>query len=144
MSGESAKLNKEELREDEFVEWVMQAVDYIRERYQLFVGGLVVVVGLILGVQYIIEAQEGTRVKAAAKLGDMLIADREAILSSVIYGPDRRTQITPATSQVLFTTYAPPGIEQESVCRHLEGIRDNVLLVSPDAELVLLQVYGTD
>ena len=78
------------------------------------------------------------------KAGDMLIADQEAILSSVIYGPDRRTQITSETQQVLFTTYAPAGIERETVRQHLEGIRDNVQLVSPDAEALLIKVYGTD
>jgi hypothetical protein len=78
------------------------------------------------------------------KAGDMLIADQEAILSSVIYGPDRRTQINSDTQQVLFTTYAPPGIQQETVRQHLKGIRDNVLLVSPQAQVLLLKVYGTD
>jgi DNA/RNA-binding domain of Phe-tRNA-synthetase-like protein len=77
------------------------------------------------------------------KAGDMIIADEIDILSSVIYGPDRRTQISSDTRQVLFTTYAPPGIEPQIVRQHLEGIRDNVLLVSPQAKVIRLQVYGT-
>jgi DNA/RNA-binding domain of Phe-tRNA-synthetase-like protein len=77
------------------------------------------------------------------KAGDMIIADEIDILSSVIYGPDRRTQISAETRQALFTTYAPPGIEPQIVRQHIEGIRNNVLLVSPQAEVIRLQVYGT-
>lgn len=77
------------------------------------------------------------------KTGDMFIADTEGILSSIIYGPDRRTQVIPKTRQVLFTVYAPPGIERQTVQQHLEDMRDNVLLVSPEAEVKELKVYGT-
>jgi DNA/RNA-binding domain of Phe-tRNA-synthetase-like protein len=77
----------------------------------------------------------------ALKAGDMMIVDAQGILSSVLYGPDRRTQITPATRQVLFTVYAPPGIAPEDVCQHLTEIRDNVLLVAPGAAVESLAVY---
>src|SRR5262249_20960872 len=43
------------------------------------------------------------------KAGDMFIADREGIISSIVYGPDRRTRITPGTRNVIFTVYAPAG-----------------------------------
>lgn len=76
------------------------------------------------------------------KAGDMMIADVDKVLSSVIYGPDRRAQIMPETSQVLFTVYAPGGIEREAVRAHLEDIRDYVWLVTPEAEVLELQVYG--
>jgi DNA/RNA-binding domain of Phe-tRNA-synthetase-like protein len=76
------------------------------------------------------------------KAGDMYIADTEGILSSVIYGPDRRTQIRSETRRVFFTTYAPPGITREAVQDHLSAMRDNILLVSPTAQVELLSVYG--
>lgn len=76
------------------------------------------------------------------KPGDMMIADAQGVLSSVIYGPDRRTQINPRTQQVLFTVYAPPGVEGDLVSKHLEDIRENVLLVAPDAQALRLQVYS--
>ena len=78
------------------------------------------------------------------KTGDMYIADAEGILSSIIYGPDRRTQITPQTTAALFTTYAPPGIEHSLVQQHLGEIRDYVLLASPEAEVKELTVYGSE
>jgi DNA/RNA-binding domain of Phe-tRNA-synthetase-like protein len=78
------------------------------------------------------------------KAGDMYIADREGVLSSVIYGPDRRTQINPQTRRVLSTAYAPPGIGHSAVHDHLQNIRDNIQVVAPNAQVELLEVYGTD
>jgi DNA/RNA-binding domain of Phe-tRNA-synthetase-like protein len=75
------------------------------------------------------------------KAGDMFIADRKAVLSSVIYGPDRRTQVTRETRAVLFTTYAPPGIAPEAVQDHLESILETVHLVAPDATVETLRVF---
>jgi DNA/RNA-binding domain of Phe-tRNA-synthetase-like protein len=65
--------------------------------------------------------------------GDMMIADDVGIVSSVLRGPDRRTRITPATGNVLFTSYAPAGVGEDAVRRHLERIRANVELIAPDA-----------
>jgi DNA/RNA-binding domain of Phe-tRNA-synthetase-like protein len=77
------------------------------------------------------------------KAGDMYIADVEGVLSTIIYGPDHRTRIQPETREALFTAYAPPGIGEEAVQRHLENIQANVLLVAPEAQVELLAVYGT-
>jgi DNA/RNA-binding domain of Phe-tRNA-synthetase-like protein len=78
------------------------------------------------------------------KAGDMYIADAQGILSSILYGPDRRTQIRPETTQALFTVYAPAGIERETVRQHLQDIQSYVLLVTPEAETTVLNVYGTN
>ena len=43
------------------------------------------------------------------KPGDMMICDARGIISSIVYGPDQRTRITPKTTRVLFTVYARPG-----------------------------------
>lgn len=79
----------------------------------------------------------------ALKAGDMYIRDGRGVISSVVYGPDRRTQIGATTQNVMFTVYAPAGIDAPAVYRHLQDIRDNVLLVSPAAQVALLDVYGT-
>jgi DNA/RNA-binding domain of Phe-tRNA-synthetase-like protein len=76
------------------------------------------------------------------KQGDMMIADAEGIISSIIYGPDRRTCITAKTGQALFTTYAPEGIESEAVQTHLDDIESYVRLVAPEAEVMLKKVFG--
>jgi DNA/RNA-binding domain of Phe-tRNA-synthetase-like protein len=76
------------------------------------------------------------------KEGDMFIRDQEGVLSCVLYGPDWRTRITSVTTGVLFTVYAPAGIERPMVEEHLARIKDNVLLVAPGAELLFLGVAG--
>jgi DNA/RNA-binding domain of Phe-tRNA-synthetase-like protein len=77
------------------------------------------------------------------KPGDMMIADAQGVISSVIYGPDRRTQITSETRQVLFTVYAPSDIGEQAVHNHLQDIQANILLIAPEADVELLEVYGT-
>ena len=42
--------------------------------------------------------------------GDMYIHDEAGIISSVLYGPDHRTRITPETRQAVFCVYAPAGV----------------------------------
>ena len=75
------------------------------------------------------------------KGGDMMISDQIGIISSIVYGPDQRTQITPDTRNVIFTVYAPPGIDDQTVAQHLQGIKDNVMLFAPQAQVDLLKVY---
>ncbi len=76
------------------------------------------------------------------KPDDMMIADSEGVLSCVIYGPDHRTRIRPETRSVLFTVYAPAGIDRQSVYEHLVDLKDNVRIVSAEAVVDVLDVYG--
>jgi len=75
------------------------------------------------------------------KAGDMIISDATAIISSVIYGPDKRTRIVPQTRNALFTTYGVPGIGETPVKQHLEGIAANIRLVSPNSSVEILEIY---
>jgi DNA/RNA-binding domain of Phe-tRNA-synthetase-like protein len=81
-------------------------------------------------------------VPATLKAGDMFMADRQAVISSILYGPDARTRITADTRHVLFAVYAPQGIEPETIRAHLEQIASYLSLLSPQAEVVLNEVYG--
>ncbi len=76
MSSERRKLSKSELREDEFVEWIMEAVEYVKERARLFVGGAVAVIAVIVAIDYSIESKEADQLKAAALLGDVLMVEQ--------------------------------------------------------------------
>ncbi len=76
------------------------------------------------------------------KAGDMFIADQAGIISNILYGPDQRTQIRPDTRNVLYTVYAPPGIQEQVVVSHLLDIQNYVLLAAPDAHVELLKVFG--
>jgi DNA/RNA-binding domain of Phe-tRNA-synthetase-like protein len=77
------------------------------------------------------------------KPGDMFMADRAGVMSSILYGPDQRTQIRSQTRNVLFAVYAPAGIDPGTVQMHLRDIRDHVRLVSPTGRVELLQVFGS-
>jgi len=79
--------------------------------------------------------------KQTLKPGDMFVADASGVLSCIIYGPDRRTQITPETRQVFFVTYAPPGISKQAVQQHLTNIQTNIMLIAPQAQVESLNVY---
>jgi len=67
------------------------------------------------------------------KAEDMMIADGTGIISSIIYGPDQRTQIRPETRNVLYTVYAPADIEESAVLRHLQDIEGYIRIFSPQA-----------
>jgi len=75
------------------------------------------------------------------KAGDMMISDQIGVISSIVYGPDQRTQIIPDTHNVIFTVYAPPGIDEQTMEQHLRDIKDNVMLFAPQAQVELLKVY---
>ena len=72
---------------------------------------------------------------------DMMVSDSRGIISSIIYGPDKRTQIKPNTRKVLFVVYAPPGIEKSKVFQHLQDIQSYVHIIAPESEIKLLKVY---
>jgi DNA/RNA-binding domain of Phe-tRNA-synthetase-like protein len=75
------------------------------------------------------------------KAKDMMIFDANGIISSIIYGPDKRTMIKPSTSRVLFTVYGTPGIDPSTLLAHLETIQENVFVVSPEATVEMVEVY---
>lgn len=72
---------------------------------------------------------------------DMMVFDSKGIISSIIYGPDKRTRIKPNTRNVLFVVYAPPGIEKSKVFQHLQDIQNYVHIIAPKSEVELLKVY---
>jgi DNA/RNA-binding domain of Phe-tRNA-synthetase-like protein len=74
------------------------------------------------------------------KQKDMYIRDQKGILSDIIYGPDRRTQIKPETKRVLFTVYAPVGIGNEPLIAHLNTMRDYIILISPQTDVIAQEV----
>jgi DNA/RNA-binding domain of Phe-tRNA-synthetase-like protein len=77
------------------------------------------------------------------KPDDMYIHDDEGVLSSILYGPDQRTRITPATTSALFTVYGPAGISTEQMQTHLEDIRDFAQSISSKARVENLEVVSS-
>jgi DNA/RNA-binding domain of Phe-tRNA-synthetase-like protein len=73
-------------------------------------------------------------------MGDMLMRDGGGIISSVILGPDSRSQIRPETTSALFAVYAPEGVGEELVRTHLAAIERYVKLVTLEATTIAIEV----
>jgi DNA/RNA-binding domain of Phe-tRNA-synthetase-like protein len=67
------------------------------------------------------------------KKDDMFIKDNNGIISSIVYGPDKRTQVKHDTKNALFVVYAPKGISKECIENHLNDMKNYILLFSPDS-----------
>jgi outer membrane protein assembly factor BamD (BamD/ComL family) len=120
MVKERAKHTKEELREDEFVERIMQAVDFVQARYQWFIGALIALVVIVLGVNHLITVQQQTKIDAATKLGEFLIAEGDGDLQATMQQLQELTtryEGTPAAAQgvlLLANRYYIQGNYQEA------------------------------
>ena len=82
--------------------------------------------------------------QVTCKQGDMLMADSQAVICSVIYGQDQRTRITNASTHVLYVMYVPPGIDPGVVEMHTLDLEENVLLVFPGSQANLRQIIFAD
>lgn len=87
-------------------------------------------------------AMNGKNVTTIPK--DFMIADQEAIISTILRGPDLRTAITESTTRVIYTVYAPFGVEEQSVREHLRDIESYVHLVSEKSSTCLNQVFAKE
>lgn len=74
------------------------------------------------------------------KPGDMFMRDCAGVISSVLYGPDRRTSLRPETRDVLFAVYTPAGVGASAVRAHLDDIAANVRLIAPEALVEAVEV----
>ena len=75
MPNEKSKLTKADLEEDQFLEWVVNAGEYIKERRQAFIGGTVAVLAVIIIAGVIVNEQEQTHLMAAEQLGQIRLAE---------------------------------------------------------------------
>lgn len=76
------------------------------------------------------------------KANDVLMADGSGVVCTILCGQDRRTKVTPATTRVLFVSYAPVGVGEARVRRQLAAIRDTVGLFAPSATVRMLEVHA--
>jgi DNA/RNA-binding domain of Phe-tRNA-synthetase-like protein len=76
------------------------------------------------------------------KAGDMFMRDVEGVISCVLSGSDALTQIRPDTTSAMFAVYAPEGIAEHDVTRHLTEIQESIKRFSPESQTSLLDTYG--
>ncbi len=73
--------------------------------------------------------------------GDLMLCDGDGPVSSILRGPDRRTCITPRTTNALFSIYAPPGVDPALVEENLKGLESRIRAFAPAARTTLLKVF---
>lgn len=73
--------------------------------------------------------------------GDYMIADQQAVISSILRGPDLRTAITEDTTRVIYTVYAPFGVEEQLVQEHLRDMEAYIRIVSEKSVTCLSRVF---
>ncbi|MFA9377010.1 MAG: hypothetical protein ACERKZ_09700 [Lachnotalea sp.] len=72
---------------------------------------------------------------------DLFLSDESGILSSILNGPDFRTQITKTTQNALYFVYGVEGVTEEQIRKHLENIGDYLTTVNPDVGIETIEVY---
>lgn len=73
--------------------------------------------------------------------GDIMLCDGGGTVSSILRGPDYQSRITATTTEVLFSIYAPPGIEGEYIKKGLGKLEKAIRNITPSAKTELLQVF---
>ncbi|MFH1513507.1 MAG: hypothetical protein ABIG45_09165 [Bacillota bacterium] len=79
--------------------------------------------------------------EVTAVLGDLMVCDGSGVISSILRGPDFGSRITGITADVLFTVYAPPGIDADSVKTAMQKLAGRIRSFSPLSETIHLSVY---
>jgi len=79
--------------------------------------------------------------KKTLQAGDMFVRDAAGVLSSILYGPDKRSRITEKTERALFTVYAVEGIPTDMVQTHLDRILGWIRLFSPSSNILMNDAY---
>jgi len=73
---------------------------------------------------------------------DIITEDEFGIISSVLFGPDRRTIITEKTRNYLFFAYFPYGEEDRKIKNHFEGILNYIGIFDNNFERSDIEIYG--
>ena len=72
---------------------------------------------------------------------DLMVCSGSDVVSSILRGPDSQSRITKTTTNVLFTVYAPHGIETEDIGTDLRNLERRIRSFSPASDTTVLHVY---
>ena len=73
--------------------------------------------------------------------GDLMLTDSNGPISSILKGPDFASRITSSTTAVLFSVYAPTGINEDYIEGSLKKLEKRIRTLSPSSRKELLQVH---
>ncbi|MEE2658041.1 MAG: tetratricopeptide repeat protein [Candidatus Latescibacterota bacterium] len=102
MEERSNRPTRAELEEDQFLEWVLTALAYIRARGHIFIGGAVAVVATIAIISFVQQQRSSARTEAAALLFEATLADQVGQIDGVLRVCERLVDDfgnTPAAAQ---------------------------------------------
>ncbi|SNS97606.1 B3/B4 domain-containing protein (DNA/RNA-binding domain of Phe-tRNA-synthetase) [Anaerovirgula multivorans] len=88
------------------------------------------------------ESISGKEVTAVS--GDLMLCDGSGAISSILRGPDYKSRITASTKDVLFSIYAPPGIDANYIQNNLQKLEKSILEFSPSSKTEMLRVFSQD
>jgi DNA/RNA-binding domain of Phe-tRNA-synthetase-like protein len=74
--------------------------------------------------------------------GDIMVEDGQGVISSILRGPDSRTSISGHSSRVLYTIYAPAGIEERLIIQHMEDIESYIKVISDKSIIRMKTIIG--
>ena len=98
----SERPTRAELEEDRFVEWIMQAADFLKERMQFVIAAAAAVVVMVVLISYMRNAEENARLEASAAFGQVLMADANGDATQAMEIAEhliRQNSGTPAAAQ---------------------------------------------
>lgn len=97
-----------------------------------------------------VGAADGTHVirrmggaERTLKPGDLFMADREGVISSVLAGPDERTRVTERTTDAIYTTYVPPGVGEHVLAAYLDDLECTIRSIYPASRIDGRWILGT-
>ena len=92
---------------------------------------------------YILMRGQPGRVPQATKAGDMQISDREGILSTIIYGPDQRTQIRETTRNRCCLPCTPRPASRRRLSRPTWMISSVTSPVGSAGQVEVIEIFGS-
>ena len=98
----SERPTRAELEEDRFVEWIMQAADFLKERMQFVIAAAAAVAVIVVLIGYLRSAEEEARLQASISFGQVLMADANGDVSQALEIAEnliREHRETPAAAQ---------------------------------------------
>ncbi len=84
MEERNRRPSKADLEEDRFLEWILQAVEYVKSRAQLFIGGAVAVVAVIVIASFLQGQRLEARSRAAAMIFEANLAEQSGQIDRVV------------------------------------------------------------
>lgn len=82
--------------------------------------------------------------EVAAIRGDVLLCDGNGTISSILRGPDYKSRITESTTDVLFSIYAPAGIDADSINIQLNQLEELIKAYSPTSKVEMKRVFSAE